>query len=107
MNSDINPRVKETNTMKRFFTRALAASLLFGAGLLALSIRPLAAADATSAFRQADKGLADALAKGDAKAVAALLDDRFEWVEANGKMHTKAEVLEGLAQFAADNEGAI
>jgi hypothetical protein len=107
MNSGINPRVKETNTMKRFFTRALAAGLLFGAGLLALSIRPLAAADDTSAFRQADKGLADALAKGDAKAVASLLDDRFEWVEASGKMHTKAQVLEDLAQFAADNEGAL
>ena len=45
--------------------------------------------------------------KGDAKAVAALLDDRFEWVEANGKIHTKAQVLEDLAQFAADNEGAM
>jgi hypothetical protein len=87
--------------------RALAAGLLFGAGVLALPIMPLAAADDASAFRQADKSLADALAKGDAKAVGALLDERFQWVEANGKIHTKAQVLEDLAQFAADNEGAL
>src|SRR5579872_5448626 len=105
----IHPGVnsKETNTMRRCFTCTIAAGLLVGAGLLALSSRPLAAADETSAFRQADKSLADALGKGDAKAVAALLDDRFQWVEANGKIHTKAQVLEDLAQFAADNEGAI
>jgi hypothetical protein len=87
--------------------RALAAGLLFGAGVLALPIMPLAAADDASTFRQADKSLADALAKGDAKAVGALLDERFQWVEANGKIHTKAQVLEDLAQFAADNEGAL
>src|SRR5579864_5934405 len=91
--------------MRRFF--ALAAGLLFGAGLPALSTRPLAAADDTTTFRQADKSLTEALAKSDGKAVAALLDDRFQWVEANGKIHTKAQVLEDLAQFAADNEGAL
>ena len=36
---------KETNTMRRFFPCTFAAGLLFGAGLLALSSRPLAAAD--------------------------------------------------------------
>ncbi len=40
-------------------------------------------------------------------AVAALLDERFQWVEANGRIHTKAQVLDELAQFAADNEGAL
>ena len=93
--------------MKRYFTRALAASMLFGAMSLALSSPRLSAADDAPTFRQADKNLADALAKGDAKAVAALLDDRFQWVEANGRIHTKAQVLEDLAQFAADNEGAL
>jgi len=91
--------------MRRFF--ALAAGLLFGAGLPALSTRPRAAADDTTIFRQADKSLTEALAKGEAKAVGALLDERFQWVEANGKIHTKAQVLEDLAQFAADNEGAL
>src|SRR5580693_303484 len=93
--------------MRRFFAPSLAAGLLFGAGLLALSTRPLAAADDTATFRQADKSLTEALTKGDAKAVGALLDERFQWVEANGKIHTKAQVLEDLAQFAADNEGAL
>src|SRR5579863_7951075 len=93
--------------MRRFFIHALAASLLFGAGWVGLSSRRLAAAEDTSALRQADKSLAEALATGDAKAVAALLDDRFQWVEANGRIHTKAQVLEDLAQFAADNDGAL
>jgi hypothetical protein len=93
--------------MRRYFLLALAVGLLFGAALLALTSRGLAAADDTSAFRQADKSLAEALARGDAKAAGALLDDRFQWVEANGRIHTKAQVLEDLAQFAADNEGAL
>ncbi len=40
--------------MRRFFTRALATGILFGAVLILLSSRPLAAADDTPAFRQAN-----------------------------------------------------
>jgi Domain of unknown function (DUF4440) len=93
--------------MKRFSALALAAGYLLGAAWIALSGKPLAAADDTPSFHQADQSLTQALASGDKKTVAALLDDRFQWVEANGKIHTKAQVLEDLAQFAADNEGAI
>ena len=93
--------------MRRFTTHVLATSILFGAVLLALSSRPLAAADDQPTFRQADHILAEALASGDKKGVAALLDERFQWVEANGRMHTKAQVLDDLVQFAADNEGAL
>jgi hypothetical protein len=93
--------------MKRFFTIALAASLLLCAGLLARSSGPLAAADDSPTFRQADHSLAEALANGDKKAVNTLLDERFQWVEANGRIHTKAQVLDDLGQFAADNEGAL
>src|SRR5271169_3705406 len=93
--------------MKRFFTHALAANLLFGAVSLALLSLPLAAADDAATFRQADHSLSEALANGDRKAVAYLLDDRFQWVEASGRIHTKAQVLDDLAQFAADNEGAL
>jgi uncharacterized protein DUF4440 len=99
--------IKEKTAMKHFFTHALAASLMFAAGMLAVPSKPLAAADDAPTFRQADRSLADALAKSDGKAVAALLDERFQWVEANGRIHTKAQVLEDLAQFAADNEGAL
>jgi uncharacterized protein DUF4440 len=100
-------KIREANTMKRFFARALVASLLFGAASFALPSPPLAAADDAPAFRQADHSLAEALANGDRKVVASLLDDRFQWVEANGRIHTKAQVLDDLAQFAADNEGAL
>ncbi len=92
--------------MRRTFTLAIAA-LYFSAALLALSTRPIAAADDAPVFRQANRNLAEALAKGDKTAVAALLDERFQWVEANGRIHTKAQVLDDLAQFAADNEGAL
>jgi hypothetical protein len=93
--------------MKRFRTYTFAAALAVAAVFLALFAGPLAAADDTSGFRPADRSLTDALAKGDSKTVAALLDDRFQWVEANGKIHTKAQILEELASFAADNEGAL
>ena len=93
--------------MGRFLTRALAGAVLLAAALWMQGNRPLVAADDAAAFRQADHSLTDALAKGDTKAVAALLDDRFMWVEADGKMHTKAQVLEDLSGFARDNEGAL
>jgi hypothetical protein len=93
--------------MKHFFALGLAFSLTMASGILALPGRSLAAADDAPTFRQEDRSLTDSLTKGDAKAVAALLDDRFQWVEANGKIHTKAQVLEDLAQFAADNEGGL
>jgi hypothetical protein len=99
--------LKEKTAMKHFFIAALIASLIFSSELLTLTGKPLAAADDPSTFRQADRSFADALAKGDAKVVASLLDDRFQWVEANGKIHTKAQILDELPQFAADNDGAL
>jgi hypothetical protein len=93
--------------MKHFIARALATSLLLNGILLALSSPSVAAADDSPTFRQADKSLTEALASGDKKTVGALLDERFQWVEANGRIHTKAQVLDELAQFAADNEGAL
>jgi Domain of unknown function (DUF4440) len=93
--------------MKHFIARAFAASLLFGAVLMAIPRTSVAAANDAPTFRQADKSLTEALASGDKKTVSALLDERFQWVEANGRIHTKAQVLDELAQFAADNEGAL
>jgi hypothetical protein len=97
----------EIMKMKIFLARPLTIGFLLGAGLFALCTTGVAAAADANPFRQADHSLADALAKGDKNAVATLLDDRFVWVEANGKLHTKAQVLDDLAQFAADNEGAL
>jgi hypothetical protein len=93
--------------MKTFLARTLVMGLLLGVGLLMLPVMPKAHAEDAPNFRQADRSLSDALAKGDKNAVAGLLDDRFVWVEASGKLHTKAQVLDDLAQFATDNEGAL
>jgi hypothetical protein len=86
---------------------------LWMAGLIAVamvssvgSARLLAAEDAES-FRQASEAFSAALASGNGQAASALLDEKFQWVEANGKAHTKAEVLEDLHSFAADNEKPI
>jgi len=93
--------------MKRFFRHTFAPQILLAAGLSMLPILPLAHANDAPNFRQAAHSLSDALTEGDKNAVAVLLDDRFVWVEANGKLHTKAQVLDDVAQFAADNEGAL
>ncbi len=99
---------KEANPMKHFLCLTLGILFtLFSATLILPPDQPLAAAEDASPFRQADHSLSEALASGDRKTVADLLDDRFQWVEANGKIHTKAEVLNDLPQFAADNEGAL
>jgi Domain of unknown function (DUF4440) len=93
--------------MRGLFARTLAVAVFLAALPLALPGRPRATADDASALRQAHHSLSEALVKGDRKAVDALLDERFEWVEANGRIHTKSEVLDDLAQFAAENEGEI
>jgi hypothetical protein len=99
--------VKERNPMARLFTAALAASLWLGGTLVAPANRSVLAAEDTPTYHQAERNLTEALAKGDRKTVAALLDERFQWVEANGRIHTKAQVLDDLSEFAADNEGAL
>jgi hypothetical protein len=96
--------------VKSLFKRTLAGILLPGAVLLILLImasNPLRAADDAPTFRQADHNLTEASAKGDKNAVSALLDERFLWVEANGRIRTKVQVLDDLTQFAADNEDAL
>ena len=74
--------------MRRFFTSALGAWTLLAAVLTGMTNWPVAAAD--EAFRQADHSLAEALAKGDRKTASALLDENFQWVESDGKSHTRA-----------------
>jgi hypothetical protein len=89
------------------FVRQIVAVALLCCGTFMLAGDPALAADAPPPYDKSALGLKDALAKGDVKAVAALLDDNFQWVESNGEMHTKAQVLENLAGFAKDNEGDI
>ena len=82
--------------MRYLFARALAVAVFLAVLPLALPGRPRATADDASALRQAHHSLSEALGSGDRKAVNALLDERFEWVEANGRIHTKSEVLDDL-----------
>jgi hypothetical protein len=97
-----------TNPIKQFQTRAVSIFIaLLSAATISAPGQPAAAAEDASAFHQAAHKLTEALAKGDRKTVADLLDDRFQWVEANGQIHTKTDVLDDLAQLAADSEGAM
>ncbi len=91
--------------MRNAIFRAFA--ILFAISAMLISFAARAAAEEASAFRQAEHSFSEALASGDKKAVAAMLDDRFQWVEANGKIHTKAQILDDLSQFAADYDGAM
>jgi hypothetical protein len=91
--------------MRRFTTHAVVTIIFFGGVIACLTGAPAAAAD--ESYRQADHAFNDALAKGDKKAVETLLNDNFLWVESNGKIHTRAQVLENLGPLAANNEGAV
>ena len=91
--------------MRRFVTYGLVIGVVCGAVLAAQEGRAVAAAD--EGYRQADHSLTDALAKGDKKTVATLLEEKFQWVEWNGKVHSKGQILEDLGPLAANNEGAM
>jgi hypothetical protein len=86
---------------------SIAATICVSAVCGALVGSPAAAADETPTYRLADRALALGLANGDRQATAALLDENFQWVESNGKAHTKTQVLEDMASFAGDNESPI
>jgi hypothetical protein len=92
--------------MRHSFLSIFTAIWVCAAGFAFVS-SPAPAADDTPEYRLADRTLVAALAKGDRQATASLLDENFQWVEANGKSHTKAQVLEDVAAFASDNENPI
>ena len=91
--------------MKCFLTRALIVGVVCG-GLLATGAigRVTAANDAEQAAMQADRSLLAALGKADKTATGKLLDGDFVWTDVDGKSLKKAEVLDGLSLFAADNQ---
>jgi hypothetical protein len=91
--------------MTRFIRNWLVIGVLFGAALATLISRPVAAADEEQAVLQADHALAEALTKADKTAVGVLLDDNFEWTDADGKTQNKAQALHNLAALAKDTEG--
>jgi hypothetical protein len=66
----------------------------------------LAATDYRSTTREEGDSLADDSANSNKKEVAALLDDRFQWVKSSRRIQLMAQIVADLAQFAADNESA-
>jgi hypothetical protein len=93
--------------MKRSVKRALVMGILCAAAIAGLACRPVRAAakEDEKPVVQADRSLTDALGKADKDAVAALLDDNFEWTNVEGKIRTKAEALQNLAEFAKASAG--
>ncbi len=92
--------------MSRVLMYSLSSLFLFGSAVAGPLSRQTAAAIDVG-YRQADHALTEALAKGDKQSVATLLDDKFQWVEWNGKVHSKTQILEDMGSLTANNEGAM
>ena len=92
--------------MRRFLSNAIIAGLFLCAVCIVPAKTALAAGDLPT-FRESDHAFSEALASNDRTTVASLLDDRFQWVEASGRIHSKTQVLDDLAQFAAGNVGDL
>jgi hypothetical protein len=90
--------------MRRFVRIAVVTGVVFGVVFAALAIRSIAAAGGDQAVLQANHSLLQALGKADKTAVSALLDEKFEWIDVDGKMRNKAEALRDLTALAKDNE---
>jgi hypothetical protein len=91
--------------MKSFLSRALIGGVVCG-GLCALGSigRVFASVDGEQAAIRADHSLLSALGKSDKAATGKLLDEDFVWTDGDGKSLKKAEVLDSLPSFAADNQ---
>jgi uncharacterized protein DUF4440 len=92
--------------MRCTFAHRLIAFIFVCLGVATPTTKVLAA-DEGQSYAQADRVFTEALARGDQKTVAALLDDNFQWVESDGRIHTKPDVLKDLRSLASNNEGAI
>ncbi len=74
---------------------ALGAVMLFACG------RPAAAADDPAALA-ADRDFTQAVTKSDAAALRKLLDADFQWIQANGRIENRAQVLARMAELIVD-----
>ena len=91
--------------MNAFLTRALIVGVLCGGVFAAGPIGRVAADDGEQAALQSDRSLLSALGAADKTAAGKLLDADFVWTDTDGKSLKKAEVLDGLKNYAADNQG--
>jgi hypothetical protein len=81
--------------MKFMRVNVLVAGALSAAMLLPVA-KPTAAADDDPAVLAADRDFAAAVSKSDKAALGNLLDPDFVWIEANGKVEDRAQVLAGV-----------
>lgn len=91
--------------MNAFLTRALIVVVLCGRILATGPIGRVAADDGEQAALQSDRTLLSALGAADKTAAGKLLDADFVWTDTDGNSLKKAEVLGGLTNYAADNQG--
>ncbi len=91
--------------MHRDKGKLFAAGLVLG--LIALTIASSSSHDLDEArvVLEADHTLSGALGRADKVAVAALLDEKFEWTDFEGKTRNRAAAIESLSELAKDNEG--
>lgn len=61
-------------------------------------------ADIDPGYKKAENAFESALAKGDKASVASLLSDNFQWVEWDGTVQTKADILKDLDGFLKVND---
>ena len=92
--------------MKQIALNALVICLVLSAELVVCVTKAAAGASDEQGFQQANKALTAALDKGDGAAVAKLLDADFQWLDRDGKVRTKTQVLGQLPAFAKNNKSA-
>lgn len=81
------------NVRRNVLAAAALAAILFAGG------GPVAAADDPTVLA-ADRDFAQAVAKSDTTALGKLLDSDFVWIDANGKLENRAQVLAGVPKPA-------
>jgi hypothetical protein len=86
--------------MRRFVIAGLALAGL-AAGSLVLS--RAAPVDDEQAAKGTDRALVASLGKGDAKAIGAMLDRHFAWIDSEGRTHSRRETIKDLPTLAAAN----
>jgi hypothetical protein len=88
--------------MHRFVIAVLALAGLAAGGLV---IGRTAPADDQRASKDADRAFTTNLGKGDPKAIGAMLDRRFSWINSDGVTRSRRETLNDFAALAAAGGG--
>jgi hypothetical protein len=88
--------------MRHFVIAGLVLASLVAGGLVLGRTGPV---DDEQAARQADRALVTGLGRGDGKAIRAMLDRHFTWIDGEGRMHGRRDTLKQIATLAAVNMG--